>query len=327
MIDNLKKYWFVVVICLIFVVFIGVFAKKEMDSVLRGKTADGQDVVSQINDTNYLVNDYYEDLKETYGKVDLYTLFERSVLSAIETSEEIATQAKKDAETFKQNVAAQEGQSGLDKYDKALVGLGYKGIDELNVLYEDSAKRDIIIRDYANDNKEKYVDTYFADAKPRIVSHILVKMDDPENPTATQQEKIDEINKRLADGVSFTDVAKALSDDTASAKQDGLVGFLDKNGQFHEQFLEAALKLEQGEVSEWVINTKAGRHLIKVDIIDLETFTSDQYLANYIAGITAHHKDLASHAIWNKAKDLKIEFKDDDVKNQILEVMNIKEGE
>ena len=58
MIDNLKKYWFVVVICLVLVAGIGFYAKQQIGTVLRGKTVEGKQVVSEIAGVNYFAEDY-----------------------------------------------------------------------------------------------------------------------------------------------------------------------------------------------------------------------------------------------------------------------------
>ncbi|WZU02908.1 hypothetical protein MGH68_08680 [Erysipelothrix sp. D19-032] len=74
--------------------------KRQIGTVLRGKTVEGKQVVSEIG-VNYFAEDYNKDLKERYGLTQTYALFERSVLSSIETTPEIAKKSKEIAKLDK----------------------------------------------------------------------------------------------------------------------------------------------------------------------------------------------------------------------------------
>ncbi|QIK70430.1 peptidylprolyl isomerase [Erysipelothrix sp. HDW6C] len=327
MIDNLKKYWFVVVICLVLIVGTVLFAKQQMGTVLRGKTVEGKQVVSEIAGINYFGDDYQQDLKDRYGDAELYKLFERSVLGSIETPEEVVTKAKEDAATVKTNVSAQQGQAGLDTLNSQIVALGYKGLDELNLVYEDMAKRDTLVLDLIASNKDLYLKPYVDAKSPRVVSHILVKMTDPKNPTAEEQKKIDDVNARLAEGTAFSEVAMALSDDTGSAQKGGSIGFMDKDSQLVTEFLTAAIATEEGQMTEWV-ESEYGRHLIKVDSTNTDTFMTDEnYKGDFISAISSFDSSVIYQAIWNTAQTLEVSFKDEAVKKSLMEYMNIKEGQ
>ena len=88
----------------------------------------------------------------------------------------------------------------------------------------------------------------------------------------------------LAEGRSFEDVAKEFSDDTGSAANGGSLGFSDADTSYVTEFLEAALKLNQGEISEWVIHDGSasggysGYHLIRCDSTSYEDFMLLEYL-------------------------------------------------
>ncbi|WZU02907.1 hypothetical protein MGH68_08675 [Erysipelothrix sp. D19-032] len=97
----------------------------------------------------------------------------------------------------KAGTAQQQGQAGMQQLESYVISLGYTGLDELNIVYEDMAKRDQIILDYVNANKETYLDPYVEASSPRMVSHILIKMTDSKNPTTEEQAKIDKVNAQL----------------------------------------------------------------------------------------------------------------------------------
>ncbi|MEM9990290.1 MAG: peptidylprolyl isomerase [Bacteroidota bacterium] len=98
------------------------------------------------------------------------------------------------------------------------------------------------------------------------ISHILVmlKPDAPLSVRVKAESKMKNIQKKLAEGAAFEDIAKTLSDDKASKNKGGRVGYLTAalpNG-FYE--LENALyELPLNTISD-VVQTSAGLHLVKV---------------------------------------------------------------
>jgi foldase protein PrsA len=82
--------------------------------------------------------------------------------------------------------------------------------------------------------------------------HILVK----------KQSEAIAIVERLKKGESFTNLAKELSIDKASAKKGGDLGLFGR-GMMVKPFEEAAFKLKKGEVTSEPIKTEFGYHLIK----------------------------------------------------------------
>jgi len=83
-------------------------------------------------------------------------------------------------------------------------------------------------------------------------SHILVK----------KQNEANEVLERLKKGESFTNLAKELSIDKASAKKGGDLGLFGK-GTMVKPFEEAAFKLDKGEITSEPVKTEFGYHIIK----------------------------------------------------------------
>ncbi len=90
----------------------------------------------------------------------------------------------------------------------------------------------------------------------RKVSHILIEDGDKAD------EKLAEVQKKLANGEDFAKLAKEYSDDTASAKEGGNLGYAGRD-VFDGAFEKAMFSLKKGEVSG-PVRTPYGRHLIKV---------------------------------------------------------------
>lgn len=81
-------------------------------------------------------------------------------------------------------------------------------------------------------------------------SHILVQ----------HQYEIDDLQRKLKDGVSFEELAQKFSL-CPSSEQGGDLGFFSQ-GQMVEEFETAAFSLAKGSVSN-VVKTQFGFHLIK----------------------------------------------------------------
>lgn len=319
MIDNMKKHWFVILVAIIFFVGIIYFANDQINSVLKGKRVEGNDVVYEINGKDLLADEYYDELFEAYGDAEVYKLFEKVTLAAMPTDKEIKEQAEEDAKKQIQYISAEEGTPGLENLDKALISLGYKGKDELNIFYEDVDKKAAIFASFIEENYDKYVKDYFEESKPRLVSHILIRMDDVENPTAEEQSKIDKVNAAIKEGKDFGQIALELSDDEQTAPSKGLLGYMDKNTEFQEEFLISALALDEGEVGEW-IETSFGRHLVYIESTQFEDFKNDPAFVNSILEASP---EVQPTAIWEKAKDLNIEFEDKDIELKLKTYMGI----
>jgi parvulin-like peptidyl-prolyl isomerase/Tfp pilus assembly protein PilF len=98
------------------------------------------------------------------------------------------------------------------------------------------------------------------------VKHILIRLDSDaaEESVQAAQAKLAEIQKKLAEGADFSELAKEYSEDPGSKNRGGDVGFVDQTTPFVTEFKEAALELEAGQVSE-PVRTRFGFHLIKAE--------------------------------------------------------------
>jgi parvulin-like peptidyl-prolyl isomerase len=149
--------------------------------------------------------------------------------------------------------------------DQALAGVLFKEIQR-NVKVDDAA-----LHAYYDQNKAKY-----EEAK---ASHILIRFQGSSVPLRTgekdltQEEalaKITDIRKKLVAGGSFSDMAKAESDDTGSGANGGSLGTFG-HGQMVPEFEKAAFTAPVGEISE-PIKTQFGYHLVKVENRKSKTF-------------------------------------------------------
>jgi len=128
------------------------------------------------------------------------------------------------------------------------------------------------IEAYYNNNLEQ-----FKTLEQRNISHILIcykgAASCEDNRTKEGAEFIaQELRKSKED---FNELARKYSDGPSSVNG-GNLGLIDENTQFVPEFLEAALKLKQGQISE-VVETDYGFHIIKChEVIPEKTLTLEE---------------------------------------------------
>ncbi|HNZ47370.1 MAG TPA: peptidylprolyl isomerase [Candidatus Hydrogenedentes bacterium] len=115
------------------------------------------------------------------------------------------------------------------------------------------------------------------------VRHILVSFD-PADPVdrGKAHDRILELKKRLEAGESFDKLARKYSDDTASAKRGGDLGWAPK-GIYAAPFDEYCWTGNIGAISD-VILTNFGFHLVQIE-------------ERYIAGADLYEKELEKRAL------------------------------
>ncbi|GAK59961.1 peptidyl-prolyl cis-trans isomerase [Candidatus Vecturithrix granuli] len=95
--------------------------------------------------------------------------------------------------------------------------------------------------------------------------HILFRVEQTAEEEAVNQvkAKAEEVLQQLKGGADFAEMAKTHSEDTASGKEGGDLGFFSK-GMMIPEFEQAAFALSPGEISE-LVRTQFGFHIIKVE--------------------------------------------------------------
>lgn len=321
--DMFKKYGVLILICVFFIGIIIYFGYDQTKNVVQGKKANGEDVMFTINNEDVTTNEFYDILYKDLGIQTAYTQFEKAVVDAtIESTDEMKKNADDYAANIVSNFQSQYGAKYEEELVKILKTLGYSEASDLNTYMLEGLKKNALIEKYVEENKDTVYTPYAEAKKPRVVSHILVKMADPANPTDEEKAKMDAVNAALAEGKSFADVATEYSDDTGSAVNGGSLGFMDADTQFVPTFLEAALALENGQRSEW-IQSDYGYHLIENNATDFETFTT---YPEFYTQLTTFAPDIQPKAVWEAAQNLGIDFKDnEEFKTELLKYMGISE--
>lgn len=317
--DFMKKYGVLALIGCILVGFVGFYAFDISKDKVKGKKVNGNDVVFSVNGTDVTADTFYDELYANYGIDSVYNLFEKAVLDeAYETTDEMKELAEFNAASIISNYQNSYGFSWESELEKALKGAGYNSVDDLQSFLVAQSKYENMLTDYLERDPEGVLAEYLATSKPRVLSHVLVKMEDPTNPTEEELAKVQAVEDALASGQPFATVASTYSDDTGSAVNGGNLGWSDANTSFVPEFLEAGLALNEGETSEWVVTTY-GYHMIRCEASTLDSLkTNPDFLQNVLTAVPA----LQTKALWEKAEEVGMTM-DEDVKTALRTYMGL----
>lgn len=321
--DMFKKYGVLIIVTIFFIGIIGYFGYDKTKNVIPGKTANGEDVVFTINSQDITANQFYDELFDSLGIQTLYQQLEKNVVSqSVEETDDMKATAQALANNVISSYQSQFGNTYQVELDKIMKSLGYTSSADLPSYLLEGLKKNELIKSYIDTNKDTIFAPYAEAKSPRILSHILVKTADVENLTEEEKTKMADVEKALADGTPFSEVATTYSDDTGSAVEGGSLGFADADTQFVEAFLTAALALNQGEQTEWV-KSEYGYHIILCDSTEYDTFKT---FDNFYTQLTAFTPEIQPNAVWAKANELGINFNDnEEIKSQLLNYMGIAE--
>ena len=319
--EFIKKYGVLTIIICFLIGAIGVYAYSQAQSTVPGKSVNGEDIVYSINNEDVSANTLYDQMYDINGIGSIYLTFEQAVLDqAIETTQDMEDIAAYNAQQIIANYQSSYGDGYEDYIVSALRQSGYESIADLQPYLISQLKGEELVKTYLSENPDVYA-AFEQEYQPRKVSHILVKMADSENPTEEELAKVQEIEDALAAGDDFGTVATEYSDDS-SASSAGSLGWMDVNTNFVESFKEAALALEEGEVSDWVVS-EYGYHLIKCDESTYETLSQD---SDFVSNVLTSDVSIKPKAVWAKAQELGVDFNgNSDLEAQLKQYMLLDE--
>lgn len=139
-----------------------------------------------------------------------------------------------------------------------------------NFLANAYIKNEIIDKiDVTEDDMKTYFKTHQEELKnPELLRarHILVMVNlktSSDEDKARAKRKVDDLLIRIKAGEDFAKLAAEFSDDKASGKKGGDLGFFQR-GRMLPEFDKAAFSLKPGELSD-IVETPFGYHIIRVD--------------------------------------------------------------
>ncbi|MBQ9036804.1 MAG: peptidylprolyl isomerase, partial [Erysipelotrichaceae bacterium] len=230
---------------------------------------------------------------------------------------------------YQQTLQYYQSQYGYDEEYLNQIARYYYGYDTFYDYMLYSNKSMAVFKDYIKTNiADLLTDEKKAELNPRIVSYVVIAMDDPANPTAEESSKLKAAQDAWASDTytaeNFGDFAAAYSQDGNAANK-GVFGYIDtKTTGIDETFLNTALSLKDGEVSEWVYSEQFGYFLIKCDTSDTAALLEED---DFVSEVLNMNEGLQNKVMWQKAEELGVSYGDEEVEKIIKDHMNVNESE
>ncbi|WP_051188519.1 peptidylprolyl isomerase [Proteocatella sphenisci] len=287
--------------------------------IFTGCKTSGEDVVAVVNGTKITKSDFekttlkvgkeYEAIfgeeiwtSEVEGGKTFKEEFDNEILNVMISQEIVYQEAEKQGITVTDEEVANEMNSymqfieDVDEYNKFMEE---NGIDEeflkdhlKKTLIYDKYRNKIMSETQTNENELKeHYNTHIDEYKKEEIkaSHILITtlndMGEPlsEEESAKKEAKAADILSKINQGENFEALAKEYSDDKASAKNGGDLGYFAK-GVMVPEFEKVAFELEKGQVSN-VVKSSFGYHIIKVYEKREEITTFEEEKENILGSI------------------------------------------
>ena len=190
----LKKNWFVVLLTICFTAIITFYIYDTNKDKLKGKTANGEDVVYEVDGVDKTADTFYDELYQENGTSNLITLFKKAVADAsVSTTSSIKETASSQAASIRSSYQSSDGSSYESYLQSDLLSTGYSDLEEYLI---EQQKINQVSADYAKE--------HFDDLSIRQVSYILIKFDDTNNPTQdptdAEKKKMDAVDAALKEG-------------------------------------------------------------------------------------------------------------------------------
>lgn len=244
-------------------------------------------------------NEYYAMLKEQYGTAFVYQYLEKEYFSSLSVEDSVMENIKKSSEEL---LTQNDNEENKKMIELSLRSFGYKGLDELELYMRNSYLRNKLIEEEFEKSFKDF-DTFAKDYKPRIVTHILIKVDEEEvTLTDAIQAKMNEIDAQLKDTQDVKLAMLQLNDGNDILAEN--LGYVDKSSSLVESFLESALALNEGEVSNWV-QSKYGYHRIYVESTQKETLLKE---LEFKESVIQSNPSLSVEIVLNSMKENGVEI-------------------
>lgn len=333
--DFLKSNWFVIVIAIILISFIGYFVIDSNQYNVSSKTADGKDVVTSIEGKDITADTLYDELSKFDSSL-LYNMYHNAVVEqSVKTTSDIKEEATKLESTIRTNAQSQQ-----ENYEASLSAelaqYGYGSVNELKDYCIMTIKEKELNKKFITKHFDEYKEAVEL-AKPRTISLISMAVIDPNNLSDAEKEKQKNIDEALEKG-SFADAATAFSEDATTAASDGFFGYIDSslnNTPLDPTLKTEALELEKGQTSEWITvndSNSGATSLYKIHIneTNLEKMfksknesVKDQVLFSFLQ----NNKGLPVTIIEEAAKKLDVKFEDKEAQKKIEDFMKTQKGD
>ena len=283
---------------------------------------NGKDVLASIDGKNVLADDVYTSLSSSKsGQTALFNyVLEKLVNEKFPINDDMKENASQIVENIEANYKSQYGDEAQTQLESALASGGYKDIEAYEESLIQSLQYSEFVKKYVKDNFDKVYDDYYKQESPRIMSIIKIAMNDVENPTNEEKEKLKEIQNLLKTNKSFADIATSYSDDS-SKNAKGNIGVVDSTlgltNKYGENVEKSALSLKEGKVSQSIKGTD-GYYFLYCVSTDKAKIKEELKNVDIDSPLLAYDNYLMYFAF----NSYKLTYKDNNIKKQIESIVN-----
>ena len=292
---------------------------------------NGEEAVATLDKGGVSADSLYSKLKSKYGAQEFVDLLDTEILNN--------KYKEDDSEKEYLNNQIKELKSSAEKnkisYSELLSYYGFKDDDAVKDYFRLTYRRDKAVNEYVKkDIKDSEIEKYYEDEVYGDIKakHILIAPDTSDDMTTEEKEKAEkeakkeaeDIIKKLDDDEDFEKLAKKYSDDSATAKKGGDLGWI-STGDMVDEFDSAAFKLKKGKYTTEPIKTTYGYHIIyKVDEKDKPKLkdVKDEAISTLVKNKLNEDKALYYDTLEKIREDAGLKFKDDELKKAYREYVS-----
>lgn len=229
---------------------------------------NGEQKVASINNGGISADSLYKKMKTKYGAQEFVDLLDTEILN----------KKYKETDTEKENIKSQveelkkSAKENNVTFSQILSYYGFQDESSLKDYLKLSYRREQAVNEYVEKSlKDKEINKYYEDEVYGDIKlkHILISPNTTNDMTTEQKEEAEKKAKKQAEDIikkldnkeDFSKLAKKYSDDTASAKKGGDLGWV-STGDMVAEFDAAAFKLKKGSYTTSPVKTQYGYHII-----------------------------------------------------------------
>lgn len=248
-------------------------------------------------------DDLYERMKNemtqsgmTYGEQMLQQMMLEDILENAYgdqvSDEDIDQEVEREAEPY----------GGVEEFEQMLEMQGMS-MDDIRENVRTSLQVRAAISDHVEISEEEIEEAYENFAIDSTVAHILVEDFD------LAEELIDELN----DGADFSELVQEHSTDTGTVENNGEL--LLEPGRLVPEFEEAAMELEEGEITQEPVESQFGYHIIKmVEIGEKGSLEEERdIIEDMILDSYMQDQMVVQEAIGQLVRDANVQIADDEL--------------
>ena len=268
----------------------------------KAKLANGKEVIASIDGKQFLAEDLFDSLKESYGTDTLINMIDEYIVSK-EISDKEKVSAKEKAQENIDSIKSQYQSAGYE-WDAILTQYGYASEEALLKEMTLSVEKEIIAKNYLKseltdqDIKDYYDSNVFG---KYTAKHILITpkttdgMSDEEKAAAEEAAKTTatEVISKLNNGEDWKSLVAQYSEDTGSKDNEGLIEDFTK-GDVVDEFWNAVEGLKDGEYTAEPVKSSYGYHVImrvsyteKEALKDIKNDLVDEIVTNKLSEDTS----------------------------------------